>query len=44
MPVAIVLGIIYGAWWGLAVPVAVLVLLLIINWALDRAGRRPEAV
>lgn len=43
MPVAIVLGIIYGAWWGLAVPVAVLVLLLIINWALDRAGRRPEA-
>lgn len=43
LPVAIVLGIIYGAWWGLAVPVAVVVLLTIVNWILDRSGRRPEA-
>lgn len=42
MPVAIVLGIIYGAWWGLAVPVAVLVLLLIINAVIDRLSPRPE--
>lgn len=44
LPVAIVLGIIYGAWWGLAVPVAVLVLLLVINWIVELVtkGRRPE--
>jgi hypothetical protein len=42
LPVAIVLGIIYGAWWGLAVPVAVLVLLLIINAVIDRLSPRPE--
>ncbi|MCW6008559.1 DUF1707 domain-containing protein [Micromonospora sp. CPCC 205371] len=42
MPVAIVLGIIYGAWWGLAVPVAVLVILLIVDWVIDRLSRRPD--
>lgn len=44
LPVAVVLGLIYGAWWGLAVPVAVVVLLFVINWIVDLVtkGRRPE--
>lgn len=40
LPVAVVLGIVYGVWWSLAVPVGVVVALLIVNYFLDRATTR----
>ena len=36
LPVAVVLGFVYGAWLALAVPVALCVALTLIQWVLDR--------
>lgn len=41
LPVAVVLGIVYGAWWALAVPVAVTVLMAYVEGL--RAGPRSTA-
>lgn len=43
VPVAIVLGIVYGAWWTIAAPVAVVVALLIVNYLLDRRSAQVDA-
>ncbi|MCM0673848.1 DUF1707 domain-containing protein [Micromonospora phytophila] len=49
LPVAVVLGFVYGAWWGLAVPVALSVALVYIEHlrtrpgADDASGRAPGA-
>ncbi|MEJ3749492.1 DUF1707 domain-containing protein [Actinomycetes bacterium KLBMP 9797] len=40
LPVAVVYGIVYDAWWVLAVPVGVVIALLIVNYLLDRAAAR----
>jgi hypothetical protein len=43
MPVAVVLGFVYGAWWTLAVPVTLSIAMLYIEHLLTRApNRRPE--
>jgi Domain of unknown function (DUF1707) len=40
LPVSVVLGLVYGAWWALAVPVSVSVALLYVEHLLTRAGGR----
>jgi hypothetical protein len=40
LPVAVVLGFVYGAWWSLAVPVGVSVAMLYIEHLVNRAAKR----
>ncbi|GAB4051061.1 DUF1707 SHOCT-like domain-containing protein [Catellatospora paridis] len=44
LPVAVVLGFTYGAWWSLAVPVAVSVVLLYIEHLLTRGRDQEQSV
>jgi hypothetical protein len=42
LPVTVVLGFVYGAWWTLAVPVTLSVAMLYTEHLLTRAPRRPQ--